>query len=319
MTVQRTGLVAEIRRASLTAACLALASGYFAASALAQETGNGNAEPTAPQSPPLDASPWGPEPASGPQAPQPAAPAQVPVPRQSPLDELPAWLADIPPPPGAVQTQQQQPPQQRPQTAVAPAAPSWSTAPTPTVRRPWRAPPREWTSPAARRAEGPQGGTSHVGSEILGGIGGLAVATLVGGGALAALMSGCSYDCSGQTLLGGTLAVTSFAFGVPLGVYLAGRGAGGNGTYWSAFGGHLAGALLGGLLLGAAAASESATAIGLGALGFLTLEIGGAVLAYESSTTDVPRLDGLARSRARFTPTLAASQRGATVGLTGAF
>jgi len=119
-------------------------------------------------------------------------------------------------------------------------------------------------------------------------------------------------------LAGVLFGTSAFAFGVPLGVYLAGNAGGGDGSYWSTFGAHLAGTLLGGLVLGAAIGSDSGTAIVFGVIGFFTLEIGGAILGYEGSTSPSPAR-GVARSRPRFAPTLAASHRGATLGLAGAF
>jgi hypothetical protein len=168
------------------------------------------------------------------------------------------------------------PPSPGPADASELPSPPLVPAPEPT---PQAEPPAGEVFPREPEAAAPAKGSFSVGRAMLevlgGGAGGATVgflSLLLGGLVFSPL---CDTDeCLGPILITGIVGTT---FGVPLGVYGAGKLAGGKGKYWPAFVGTIMG---GGLGLAAALLSqdEAGTAIGLTAGPVI-----GAVIGYELS------------------------------------
>jgi hypothetical protein len=117
---------------------------------------------------------------------------------------------------------------------------------------------------------------------VVGGVGlGLGSALLVGG--LMELSTDCSSEDSGCALVAAVLALPALAVGIPFGVSIAGRLMGGKGRFLPALGGMFAG--LGASLL--LALTGSGLVLGLG---LVTLPIAGAIVGYELSHPEAPRL-----------------------------
>jgi len=140
-------------------------------------------------------------------------------------------------------------------------------------------------------------------AEILGGVagGGLGIVAMLV--TVAAIDPSCSSESCALTvaLVGSTTAL----FGIPLGVYIAGRLMDGRGSYWATLLGMVVGTTLG---IAAAAAAQQ------GAVSFISLTVGpllGSVLGYELSH---------AYSQRAVSPTVGLSLTGGVVvGLSGRF
>lgn len=155
--------------------------------------------------------------------------------------------------------------------------------------------------------------------EYLGALGGLGVSVGVMFAAAAAGDDGCHGDvCEGQDV-GGIFAagIVTALVAVPLGTFALGQAAGKDGSYWAAFGGHFAGALAGGALLGIASAIEPGedvlTAVAILAL---AMEVTGSVVGFELSLGEEPPRRDAAR-RARWMATAAPMVGGVAIGLSG--
>jgi len=163
--------------------------------------------------------------------------------------------------------------------------------------------------------------------EVAGGAGGMLTSFALG--ALTAEMLGAG-ECRGPdddvcglgaSITGGLIGVGSLALTVPLGVYLAGNAAGGDGSFAAAFLGNLIGGGIGaGLVFGLAPQLDDGALVPLIVVAG-ALALGGSVLGYELTNGASARATARARARAglRVMPSVAAARGGASVGLVGTF
>ena len=181
---------------------------------------------------------------------------------------------------------------------------------------------------AADTADALAGGdtSGHVDREYLGGLAAFGLAAVAGVGVGGAMILACDGDfCGlGGLIVGGGLFLTAAIFGVPLGVYLGGRHAGGDGSYGAALLGHVLGIISGFFFIAGVASLDEANAelLGLSMIGGVAIAIGGAVLGYELSCS----ADGTSRRPRpapnygpRAAPTFGLLIGGASIGVVGTF
>ncbi|WP_224368963.1 hypothetical protein [Hyalangium versicolor] len=166
------------------------------------------------------------------------------------------------------------------------------------------------------RPTSPRFAGSRVAVEALGGIAGglglgLGTALAIGG------LFSVNGECVGEEACGvliGVLALPAVAIGIPLGVYIAGGLMEGKGRFLPTLGGM-------GLGLLAATVMVATESDALVVLGLVAFPIAGAIVGYELSHPERPRLrDGYASNTLQVTPLLGVTHHGSFVGgLSGRF
>lgn len=172
-----------------------------------------------------------------------------------------------------------QAPEEEPSSAPTEALPPPPLLPAP--EQPEESPPEGELIPREYELKGPRGegfSASRAMLELIGG-GAVGAGMAIAGGIFGGLVFSASCegeDCLGVVLVSGLVGAT---FGVPLGVYGAGRLMGGRGQFWPSFLGTLVGAGLG-LVGGLASQNDAAQVVGLTFGPVL-----GAIVGYELSHT----------------------------------
>ncbi len=158
-------------------------------------------------------------------------------------------------------------------------------------------------------------GAGRVGAELLGTLGGAAATGAVAIGGALLFVGDCDSDMcgAGAAAAFGVVGVGSGLFLIPLGTYLGGNAAGGDGSYWATFGGNAGGALAGGLLSIPAFNTKQETA------GILIISGGvliGNIMGYEASVWARARER---MSTVRVVPLLSLRRSATLVGVAGDF